>query len=129
DIVYVIDFCLTKSNCVDARTNFNCLRLCWASISQCIQRAGRSGRVRDGKVYRMIPKKTYAQLEQDAKPDMLKSALESVVLQVKYFDMGSPKDILCLALDPPEISGIERAVSNLKEVGAMTVMTTVDNRL
>ena len=55
-------------------------------------------------------------MEQEATPDMLRASLEYVVLQVKNFNMGSPRELLCLALDPPAISGIERAIANLKEV-------------
>lgn len=47
---------------------------------------------------------------------MLRSSLESVVLQVKLLDMGSPKSVLALSVDPPEETNIQRAVSNLKEV-------------
>ncbi|CAG7724752.1 unnamed protein product [Allacma fusca] len=125
DIVYILDFCLTKSNCVDSNTNFSSLRPCWTSVNQSTQRTGRAGRVRDGKVYRMVPKEFFGSFSQEAVPDMQKSALEDVVLQVKTLDMGSPQEMLCLALNPPEMSGIERAVATLKEVGAMTLNTTV----
>ena len=52
---------------------------------------------------------------------MKKSSLESVVLHAKMLNMGSPVAILALAIDPPKISGIRRAVANLKEVGALTI--------
>lgn len=118
-MVLVIDFCLTKSNCVDTRTNFNSLRTTWASISQCTQRQGRTGRVGDGYVFRMIPVEFYRRLEQNSLPEMQISSLENVILRVKKFNMGSPRELLCLALDPPSISGIERAVANLKEVSCL----------
>jgi ATP-dependent RNA helicase TDRD9 len=47
---------------------------------------------------------------------MLRANLETVVLQLKKLKLGSPKELLAMALDPPAISGIERAVANLKEV-------------
>ena len=49
-------------------------------------------------------------------PEMLRSGLENVVLRVKTLDLGSPQEILSLAIDSPQLSGIERAVVNLKEV-------------
>jgi len=58
---------------------------------------------------------------QEALPEMEKASLEAVVLQVKMLDMGSPKSVLALAVDPPKISGIRRAVANLKEVGSLTI--------
>jgi len=47
---------------------------------------------------------------------MLRSNLETVVLQLKKLNAGAPKKLLAMALDAPPISGIERAVANLKEV-------------
>jgi hypothetical protein len=58
----------------------------------------------------------FQELDQESKPEMLRSGLEALVLRVKTLDMGSPKEILSLALEPPKLSGIERAVVNLKEV-------------
>ena len=67
----------------------------------------------------MVPRKFFSELDQEAVPEMQKSALEQVVLQIKILNMGSPKEILSLALNPPELSGIERAVANLKEVNTI----------
>ncbi|XP_035715225.1 ATP-dependent RNA helicase TDRD9 isoform X2 [Folsomia candida] len=124
DVMYVIDFCLTKSLCIDPYTNFTTLRMVWASISQCIQRKGRTGRVCDGKVFRLVTKSFFGKLPQDTKPEMLRSNLETVVLQLKKLNLGTPKELLSMALDPPVVSGIERAVANLKELGALTILTT-----
>ena len=60
-------------------------------------------------------------MEQEAGSEMTKSSLENVVLRVKKLGMGSPKAMLALALDPPKLRGIQRAVANLKEVGALTI--------
>lgn len=50
----VIDFCLTKILVTDPNTNLACLKSEWASRNSLIQRAGRVGRVSDGRVYRLI---------------------------------------------------------------------------
>jgi len=55
----VIDFCLVKLLTFDPVTHYQSLQLCWASKSNCIQRAGRTGRVMDGRVYRLVPKAFY----------------------------------------------------------------------
>ncbi len=60
------------------------------------------------------------QLPQDTRPEMLRSNLETVVLQLKKLNLGTPKELLSMALDPPVVSGIERAVANLKEVKSQT---------
>lgn len=53
-VIVVIDFCLVKMLVADTQTNFTSLQLKWASKTNCEQRAGRAGRVRDGRVYRLV---------------------------------------------------------------------------
>lgn len=55
----VIDFCLTKCLYANSATQFTSLQLCWASKQSCIQRAGRAGRVMNGRVYRLVTKHFY----------------------------------------------------------------------
>lgn len=55
----VIDFCLMKQLKNEMRSNYSMLIMTWASKSNCNQRAGRVGRVADGRVYRLIPKRMY----------------------------------------------------------------------
>ena len=54
DISYVIDFCLTKKLISDPATNYSALQLLWADKNSCEQRKGRAGRVKAGRVYRMV---------------------------------------------------------------------------
>ncbi|XP_063226308.1 probable ATP-dependent RNA helicase spindle-E [Bacillus rossius redtenbacheri] len=120
DIVYVIDFCLTKHMVCDMKTNFSSLQLAWASKANCTQRAGRSGRVCEGRVYRLVPQKFYErELLPECVPEIQRAPLAQVVLQSKVLDMGSPKEILALALDPPDLTNIEQTVLLLKETGAL----------
>nr|CAD7447198.1 unnamed protein product [Timema bartmani] len=120
DIVYVIDFCLTKHLVCDPKTNFTSLQLSWASKTNCIQRAGRSGRVAEGRVYRLVPEIFYENvLIEDCLPEIQRAPLEQVVLQTKILDMGPPKNILGLALDPPNLDNIEQTILVLKEAGGL----------
>ncbi|PSN47186.1 putative ATP-dependent RNA helicase spindle-E [Blattella germanica] len=117
DIVYVVDFCLTKHLICDPNTNFTSLQVCWASKTNCIQRAGRSGRVAEGRVYRMVPEFFYTNyLEEEGIPEMLRCPLERLVLQTKLFDMGSPEALLALALDPPDLTNLQNTILLLKEL-------------
>ena len=50
----MIDFCLMKQLKNEMRSNYSMLIMSWASKSNCKQRAGRVGRVADGRVYRLI---------------------------------------------------------------------------
>ncbi|XP_061721919.1 uncharacterized protein LOC133528537 isoform X1 [Cydia pomonella] len=119
DIKYVIDFCLMKILVADSATNFSTLSLTWASKSNCEQRAGRAGRVRDGRVYRLVPAKYYDKFQQDSPPEIVRCPLERLVLLAKMLDMGPPSDVLALAMDPPEMANIQRTMLVLKEIGAL----------
>lgn len=55
----VIDFCLIKTLVLDPQTQYQSLKLQWASQDNCTQRAGRVGRVCDGRVYRLVTKSFY----------------------------------------------------------------------
>ncbi|KNC34771.1 hypothetical protein FF38_01968 [Lucilia cuprina] len=120
DVKYVIDFCLTKLLVTDTSTNFTKLEIQWASRANCRQRAGRAGRVMNGRVYRLIPRSFYEDfLEDFSRPEMLRCPLESVVLKSKLLEMGSPPYVLALAMSPPNLRDIHNTVITLKEVGAL----------
>ncbi|KAM7364026.1 putative ATP-dependent RNA helicase spindle-E isoform 2-T2 [Cochliomyia hominivorax] len=120
DVKYVIDFCLTKLLVTDTSTNFTKLEIQWASRANLKQRAGRAGRVMNGRVYRLIPRSFYDNfLEDFSKPEMLRCPLESVVLKSKLLEMGSPPYVLALAMSPPNLRDIHNTVITLKEVGAL----------
>ncbi|XP_033096536.1 ATP-dependent RNA helicase TDRD9-like [Anneissia japonica] len=123
DIKYVIDFMLTKCLVCDFETNYQSLKLNWASRANAIQRKGRAGRVASGRVYRLITKRFWDMYIQDyGIPEMRRCPLEYLVLQVKLLDLGEPKAILGLALEPPNLAEIERTVLLLKEVGALSTL-------
>ncbi|KAJ7352991.1 hypothetical protein OS493_032930 [Desmophyllum pertusum] len=123
DIKYVIDFCLEKCLICDPETNFQSLRLQWLSKANATQRKGRAGRVSSGTCFRMVTKEFYEScLPGFGIPEMQRSPLEQLVLQVKLLDIGPPKAVLRLALQPPDSDDIERTVLLLKQVGALTIV-------
>uniref|UniRef100_A0A8C9FC37 Helicase C-terminal domain-containing protein n=1 Tax=Pavo cristatus TaxID=9049 RepID=A0A8C9FC37_PAVCR len=117
----VIDFCLTRTVFCDEETNYQSLRLCWASKTNCYQRRGRAGRVSNGYCYRLVHKDFWADcIPEKSLPEMLTCPLGATVLKIKKLDMGEPKALLATALSPPNLSDIERTILHLKEVGALT---------
>jgi len=44
-----------------------------------------------------------------------------LVLNVKVLNIGEPRAILRLALEPPHLADIEKTILNLKEVNALCV--------
>lgn len=58
-VKYVIDFCLTKEIHYDSKSRLENLKLIWASQASCNQRAGRTGRVCEGHVFRLVSKEFF----------------------------------------------------------------------
>ncbi|XP_068110452.1 ATP-dependent RNA helicase TDRD9 [Hyperolius riggenbachi] len=128
DVKYVIDFCLTKTLVCDEETNYQSLRLSWASKTNCDQRKGRAGRVSKGYCYRLIMKDFWNDfIPENVVPEMLRSPLGNTILKVKLLDMGEPRVLLATALSPPNVSDIERTILLLKEVGALAVSEKQDD--
>ncbi|NXW49350.1 TDRD9 helicase, partial [Nyctiprogne leucopyga] len=121
DVKYVIDFCLTRTLVCDEETNYQSLRLCWASKINCNQRKGRAGRVSKGYCYRLVDKDFWTDfIPEKSAPEILRCPLGTTVLKVKKLDMGEPKALLATALSPPSVCDIERSILELKELGALT---------
>ncbi|KAL7306698.1 hypothetical protein TKK_0001370 [Trichogramma kaykai] len=129
DVKYVIDFCLSKQLVTDQTTNFQSLELCWASKANCDQRSGRAGRVMDGRVYRLVPKEFFDALNPESEPEIRRAPLENLVLKSKIIDLGPPKAILALAIDPPDLSNITNTILLLKEVGGLLNKPYYSNKL
>uniref|UniRef100_A0A8C6VEM3 RNA helicase n=1 Tax=Naja naja TaxID=35670 RepID=A0A8C6VEM3_NAJNA len=122
DVKYVIDFCLSRNLVCDEDTNYQSLRLCWASKNSCDQRMGRAGRVSKGYCYRLVYKDFWTNyIPESNVPEMMRCPLETTVLKVKMLDMGEPRALLATALSPPVSSDIERTILHLKEVGALAI--------
>ncbi|XP_031628409.1 probable ATP-dependent RNA helicase spindle-E [Contarinia nasturtii] len=127
DVKYIIDFCLTRNLVVNKVTSFPSLQLAWASRDNCEQRAGRTGRVRNGWCFRLVSKRFYErEMRQSAKAELVTSPLENIILKTKQLNLGSPEEVLALALDKPYLDEIHNAVLRLKEMGAM--LTTVNGK-
>uniref|UniRef100_A0A8C3J469 ATP-dependent RNA helicase TDRD9 n=1 Tax=Calidris pygmaea TaxID=425635 RepID=A0A8C3J469_9CHAR len=121
DVKYVIDFCLIRNLVCDEETNYQSLRLCWASKTNCNQRKGRAGRVSKGYCYRLVHKEFWTDfIPEKSVPEILRCPLGTTVLKLKKLNMGPPKALLATALSPPNIGDIERAILQLKELGALT---------
>ena len=120
DIRYVIDFGLTKNVEVDRETNHPTLVMAWASRSQLVQRSGRAGRVGgDGRVYVLLPQSLVSRLPEEHVPEIQRIPLTKVVLDIKQLDMGSPKELLELAMDPPTSHNLIKSIFSLKEMRAL----------
>ena len=59
------------------------LELVWASKASCKQRAGRTGRVCNGYVFRLVEKKFYDNLPEYSTPEIQRSSLDKLILRIK----------------------------------------------
>eukprot|EP00070_Physeter_catodon_P047776 XP_028354670.1 probable ATP-dependent RNA helicase DHX35 isoform X3 [Physeter catodon] len=82
-IVYVIDCGFVKLRAYNPRTAIECLVVVPVSQASASQRAGRGGRSRSGKCYRLYTEEAFDQLPQSTVPEMQRSNLAPVILQLK----------------------------------------------
>ncbi|CAE8613540.1 unnamed protein product [Polarella glacialis] len=92
--------------------------LVWTSQSSAIQRKGRSGRVRNGRVFRLYSRDQFACLPWRSAPeiqrvDLARTCLQAIVLR------REPRAFLEAALDPPRIAAVEEAMSELVKLEAL----------
>ncbi|XP_054909205.1 ATP-dependent RNA helicase TDRD9 [Poeciliopsis prolifica] len=129
DVKYVIDFCLARQLVCDKDTNYQSLRLTWASKTNCNQRKGRAGRVSKGFCYRLVTKAFWTnEMPEYMIPEMLLAPLSTILLKVKLLDMGDPRALLSTALSPPNLADIIRTVLQLIEMGALSAKTDGKNQ-
>lgn len=82
-IVYVIDSGFTKLKWFDAESNTDSLIVVPISKAAAEQRAGRAGRMRNGKVYRLYTDEDFDKLSDQTPPEMRRSDLCSTILFLK----------------------------------------------
>ncbi|KAK7827742.1 hypothetical protein U0070_019566 [Myodes glareolus] len=82
-IVFVIDCGFMKLRAYNPRTAIECLVVVPVSQASANQRAGRGGRNRSGKCYRLYTEDAFDQLPQSTIPEMQRSNLAPVILQLK----------------------------------------------
>ncbi|XP_031618969.1 probable ATP-dependent RNA helicase spindle-E [Contarinia nasturtii] len=122
DVKFVIDFCLMKYLHSDSTKNFTSLEMAWASRNNCRQRAGRAGRLEDGRCYRLVYRRHFERYMRESQiPELRLTPLENAILKAKTFEMESPHMILGQAMEDskPEVIDIANTVLSLKELGAL----------
>lgn len=105
-IVYVIDCGFVKLKWFNADTQTDALVVVPISQASAQQRAGRAGRMRPGKAYRLFTEDYFYTLNRFTPPEVQRSNLSSAVLQLKalgvddiiHFDFPSPPPAQHLAV-------------------------------
>ncbi|KAM5570489.1 DExH-box ATP-dependent RNA helicase DExH3 [Rosa sericea] len=119
DVVFVIDCGKAKETSYDALNNTPCLLPSWISKAASRQRRGRAGRVQPGECYHLYPRCVYDAFADYQLPELLRTPLQSLCLQIKSLQLGSISEFLSKALQSPEPLSVQNAVDYLKIIGAL----------
>jgi pre-mRNA-splicing factor ATP-dependent RNA helicase DHX15/PRP43 len=118
-IVYVVDPGFAKQKMYNPRLRVESLLVSPISKASAKQRAGRAGRTRPGKCYRLYTEKAFtSELKDSTYPEILRSNLSSVVLTLKKLKID---DIVHFDyMDPPAPETLMRALEELNYLGALS---------
>ncbi|XP_016450451.1 putative pre-mRNA-splicing factor ATP-dependent RNA helicase DEAH4 isoform X1 [Nicotiana tabacum] len=119
-VVYVIDSGYVKQRQYNPSTGMYSLEVVQISKVQAKQRAGRAGRTRPGKCYRLYPSMVYHDDFLDATvPEIQRSSLAETVLYLKSLDLADMDILKFDFLDSPSMESLEDALKQLYLVDAI----------
>ena len=116
-IVYVIDCGLVKLRAFNPKTGIESLTGTAISKASATQRAGRAGRTKGGKCYRLYTESAYESLPDVTVPEIQRSNLAPIILQLK--SLGIDNVLRFDFLTPPPAELIVRALELLYSLGAL----------
>lgn len=117
-IVYVIDPGFAKQKVYNPRIRVESLLVTAISKASAQQRAGRAGRTRPGKAFRLYTEKAFSnEMQDNTYPEILRSNLGTVVLQLKK--LGVDDLVHFDFMDPPAPETLMRALELLNYLGAL----------
>ncbi|KAF8041089.1 hypothetical protein BT93_B3112 [Corymbia citriodora subsp. variegata] len=127
DVVFVVDCGKAKETTYDALNNTPCLLPSWISQASAKQRRGRAGRVQPGECYHLYPSCVYEAFAEYQLPELLRTPLNSLCLQIKSLQVASIGEFLSSALQPPEPLTVQNAVDFLTMIGALDEKENLTN--
>ncbi|KIJ21992.1 hypothetical protein PAXINDRAFT_159969 [Paxillus involutus ATCC 200175] len=120
DVIYVIDGGKVKETNYNPEIGISSLVEQWVTRAAARQRRGRAGRTRPGTCYKLYTRKQEEKMKSFPVPEILRTPLESISLTVKVMRQNEDvKHFLKRAIDPPEVSAMDKAWSVLEELGAV----------
>mmetsp|Transcript_17810 Transcript_17810/g.20587 ORF Transcript_17810/g.20587 Transcript_17810/m.20587 type:complete len:689 (-) Transcript_17810:3-2069(-) len=117
-IVYVVDPGFSKQKVYNPRVRVESLLVSPISRASARQRAGRAGRTRPGKCYRLYTEQSFHEdLQETTYPEILRSKMSNVVLTLKK--LGIDDLVHFDFMDPPAPETLMRALELLNYLGAL----------
>lgn len=116
-IKYVVDSGVVKAKFFSSKTGMESLAEVDISKAQATQRAGRAGRMAAGKCFRLYTAEAFEQLKDTTTPEICRSSLLSVVLQMKGLGI---QDVLSFEfMDMPRRAAVVKAEETLRILRAV----------
>ncbi|MEV7633510.1 ATP-dependent RNA helicase HrpA [Microbacterium sp. NPDC089318] len=126
-IKYVIDTGTARISRYSARSKVQRLPIEAVSQASAAQRSGRAGRTSDGIAIRLYAEEDFDRRPEFTEPEILRTSLASVVLQMLSLGFG---DITAFPfLTPPDSRGVKAALDLLTEIGAVDIARGSEPRL
>ncbi len=116
-IRYVVDSGLARISHYNVRAKTTSLPVSKISKASCDQRKGRCGRVAPGLCIRLYSEEDFNDRPQYTLPELKRSNLAEVILQMISLDLGDPEKFPFL--DPPFKNAIKEGYRLLRELGAI----------
>ncbi|HTV10308.1 MAG TPA: ATP-dependent RNA helicase HrpA [Acidimicrobiales bacterium] len=117
-IRYVVDVGTARISRYSRRTKVQRLPIEPVSQASANQRAGRCGRLGPGICVRLYSEADFSARRPFTEPEILRTNLASVVLQMAAIGLGEAEDFPFI--DPPDRRNIRDGVAVLEEIGALT---------
>jgi ATP-dependent helicase HrpA len=129
-IRYVIDPGLVRMSRYSTRTRVQRLPIEPISQASANQRAGRCGRIAPGVCFRLYAEDDLKKREEFTEPEILRTNLASVLLQMKSLRLGDPMEFPFV--EPPDSRAVRDGVETLHELQAIDAggeLTEIGRRL
>lgn len=121
DVQYVVDTGKKREKQYDQMRRITQLQCVWISKANSKQRAGRAGRVQNGHYYALFPRARYNALRSVGLPEILRSDLQEICLDVKAQAFEIPiRDFLAGTIEPPPPKAVDASVWNLQALDALS---------
>lgn len=116
-IVYVVDCGFVKLRAYNPKTGIETLTATPTSRASAAQRAGRAGRTKPGKCFRLYTEQTFQTLPDANPPEIQRSNLAPIILQLKA--LGIDNVVRFDFLSPPPSEPMSKALELLYALGAL----------
>lgn len=125
-ISFVVDTGLARISKYHIRSGTTSLRVTRVSTASCDQRAGRCGRTGPGTCFRLYSEEDYKQREDFTLPEIQRSNLAEVILQMTSLKLGDPHQFPFI--DRPSPRAISNGYRSLRELGALNEQNQLTKR-